>query len=99
MKSTEHGRKTVHFFIPKSYHYVDQQAPLENGVSSFGSFDYSSAFGSFHLVIRGQDANTTVTFSITYSSGQNRVKLQDGLITDVMLEPNIAYTFMYENQN
>ena len=99
LKSTESGKKTVHFFLPKSYSFPSQPAlPSDNSAASFGAFEYSNTFGSFHMTVGSRNPNATATFSISYSSGENQVRLQDGLITDIVLEPNLRYNFIYENE-
>lgn len=47
------------------------------------------------LVLSKKDQNKSCIFSIVYSSGDSEIYLQDGLITDVTLEPEKPILFSY----
>lgn len=63
------------------------------------SFGLSETFISLHLTIKALNNKGATAYTITYSSGERETYLQDGLITDYILEPNKETTFFYENTN
>jgi len=52
------------------------------------SFGLSETFSSLHLTIKALNNKGATAYTITYSSGERETYLQDGLITDYILEPN-----------
>ena len=52
------------------------------------SFGLSDTFMSLHLTIKALKGKGATAYTITYSSGERETYLQDGLITDYVLEPS-----------
>jgi len=59
-------------------------------------YRFSKTFNNFHLILTKKE-NKTCSYSVTYSSGKNKVFLQDGLITDITLQPQKLASFFYGN--
>jgi hypothetical protein len=77
IKTNTKGSKNIHITVPPKDLTA---AEKELGVTHMSSFGMSS-FVHLHVTIESQDHNLPASYSITYSSGQPVVYLQDGLIT------------------
>jgi hypothetical protein len=66
------------------------------GRTYLGLFDYST-FNSIHMTIKSQNESVNALYSITYSSGEAEIFLQDGLISEYALMPNKSTKFLYKN--
>jgi len=62
-------------------------------MSSFGL----STFVHLHITVESQDSKEKALYSITYSSGNPTVYLQDGLITEYNLISKRPTKFIYKN--
>ena len=62
-------------------------------MSSFGL----SSFVHLHLVVTAQNPKDKALYTITYSSGEALVYLQDGLISEYNLVTNKPTKFLYNN--
>ena len=101
VKESSADNKLIHFYIP-GQHSKFQNEVLEpkyekSNRFSMNPFRFSRTFNSFHLVLTKKQ-NKSCTYSITYSSGKNKVILQDGLITDITLQPKKQASFYYSNE-
>jgi hypothetical protein len=59
-------------------------------------FDFST-FNSLHLSVRLLNKTSSATYTVTYSSGDPEVFLQDGLITQYGILTNRTTKFLYKN--
>jgi hypothetical protein len=69
------------------------------GLPWMTQFGLSQTFTYLHLTIKASDGKGATAYTISYSSGARETYLQDGLITDYVLEPSKETTFFYENKN
>lgn len=76
-KTNSAGSKNVHIVIPPKDLTHEKK---ELGASYMTSFGMSSFF-HLHLVVTSQNAKESAIYTITYSSGDPVVYLQDGLIS------------------
>ena len=66
------------------------------GSSDMTSFGLSS-FINLHITVESQDHSKAAAYTITYSSGDPVLFLQDGLITSYTLNPRKTTKFVYSN--
>lgn len=85
IKSTSQNNKLIHFFIPGKHFNEDKGNKTDLGEAIINSFTMSSTFSTFHLILNNKNVNKSSSYTITYSSGENKIFLQDGLITDITL--------------
>lgn len=52
------------------------------------AFGLSDRFIEIHVSVKSSSTSKPSIYTITYSSGDREFELQDGLITDYVLEPN-----------
>lgn len=52
------------------------------------SFSLLNKFALLHLSIKSTDDQVSSSYTLSYSSGDRKVDLQDGLISDHTLSPN-----------
>lgn len=63
-------------------------------VSSFGLMN---RFTVLHLTIKSKNDKVGSAYTLSYSSGDRQVDLQDGLILDYTLDPNKETSFYYSS--
>lgn len=92
-KTNPKGTKNIHITIPPK-----DLVPVEKelGTTHMSSFGLSN-FIHLHLTIESQDLSKPASYSITYSSGEAVVYLQDGLITEYNLVAKKETKFIYRN--
>jgi hypothetical protein len=56
-----------------------------------------SSFTHLHLAVSSQNSKESAIYTITYSSGEPILYLQDGLIMEYNLSPKKLTKFMYKN--
>lgn len=76
-KTNQKGSTNIHIVIPPKDNFNKDN---EWGATFLGYFDYST-FSTFHMTIKSQNASATALYTITYSSGDPEIYLQDGLIS------------------
>jgi hypothetical protein len=59
---------------------------------------FSGDFVIYHVIIKSLDADKAASYTISYSSGNRELFLQDGLVVDYMLDPSKLSTFYYYNE-
>jgi hypothetical protein len=57
----------------------------------------TGSFVVYHITVTSIDENKAASYTIAYSSGESEFFLQDGLIVDYQLPPNIPHSFIYCN--
>ena len=95
-KKSSEKSKVIHFFVKGNFTRKDKNV-LNSNESLANTFDLSSSFNNFFLNIISTDSENSCLYSITYSSGESQIYLQDGLITDITLVPNVSSNFRYFN--
>lgn len=84
----------MHFVVPaQGKKSLPNSNNKETGLQLLGtpwmtSFGLSETFSSLHLTIKALNNKGATAYTVTYSSGERETYLQDGLITDYILEPN-----------
>lgn len=59
------------------------------------AFGLSDKFIQIHVTIKSANPSKPSIYTITYSSGEREFELQDGLITNYVLEPKKQAIFYY----
>ncbi len=57
------------------------------GLPWMTAYGLSDTFNILHLTIKSTEKKGATAYTISYSSGERETYLQDGLITDYILEP------------
>ncbi len=87
-KTNDKDKNLIHILVPAQDHKQKADSPFQLlGTPWMSSFGLSDTFSYLHLTIRAVNKGATA-YTITYSSGERETYLQDGLITDYILEPN-----------
>ncbi len=100
-KTNDKDKNLIHIVIPAQNH---KQTPFDKNAQLLGtawmtSFGLSDTFSYLHLTIKAANGKGATAYTVVYSSGERETYLQDGLITDYILEPSKETTFFYENSN
>lgn len=92
-KSNAANSKNIHIVIPPKDLVRESKQLGQTYMTSFGL----SSFTHLHLVVSAQDPKQSAIYTITYSSGETVVYLQDGLISEYNLVAKKPTKFLYEN--
>jgi hypothetical protein len=92
-KTNAAGSKNIHFTIPPKDLAKENKQLGSTYMTSFGM----SSFTHLHLIITSQNPKESAIYTITYSSGESVVFLQDGLISEYNLVSKKATKFIYLN--
>jgi hypothetical protein len=92
-KTNKAGSKNIHIVIPPKDLAKEQKQLGQSYMTSFGL----SSFVHLHLIVTSQDPKQSAIYTITYSSGEVVVYLQDGLISEYSLVSKKPTKFLYQN--
>jgi hypothetical protein len=92
-KKNDKGSTNINIVIPPKDKSKDKD---KLGGVFLGLYDYST-FDLFHMTIKSQNESATALYTVSYSSGDAEMFLQDGLISEYALMPNKSTKFLYKN--
>jgi|JI6StandDraft_1071083.scaffolds.fasta_scaffold04892_7 hypothetical protein len=94
---TKKDSSIIHIAIPPHKDRNETSPPANMFMNRFDSFGLNSILETIHLEISDNDTNAYYT--VSYTSGQRGLELEDGLITSTLIESNRSVTFFYDNSH
>lgn len=67
------------------------------GAVSYDAYSYSSVFRFVIIEVKSKDPARSISYTISYSSGEREVYLEDGMAVGYTLQANKKTVFLYEN--